>query len=81
MGSRWKYYLVFALLGATAATAIELFAVATERWVYHERMPIIAALGVGLWPFLQLTLLVPAAVGLAHWWSGRRSRTLAAPKK
>lgn len=70
MESGWKHYLVFALLGAIAATIIELLALATDYWIYHEQMPIIPIFGVGLYPFLQLTLLMPVALWLARWWNG-----------
>ncbi|MGQ0523110.1 MAG: hypothetical protein ACT4P8_05555 [Betaproteobacteria bacterium] len=78
MAGGWKYYLLFAFLGAAAAATIEWLALASERWIYHDRMPTVPLLGIGLWPFLQLTLLVPAALWIGVWWSGRRSTTLAA---
>lgn len=61
----WKYYLVFALLGAAAATIIERLALSFDFWRYGEQMPIVPVLGVGLSPFLQLTLLAPATLLLA----------------
>ncbi len=72
MDGGWKCYLVFALLGAAAATIIEWIALAFDFWRYHGQMPIVPVLGVGLSPFLQLTLLAPAALRLAVWRSGRK---------
>ena len=69
---RWNVYATAALLGAACAAVIEWKALATGRWNYSERMPIVPLLGVGLWPTLQLTLLVPASVRVAAWWSGRK---------
>lgn len=71
MNGGWKHYLVFVLLGAAAATLIEWLAITFDFWRYHGQMPIVPILGVGLYPFLQLTLLAPAALWLALWWCGR----------
>ena len=80
MKGKRKHYLVFGLLGAAAATIIELRAIASGYWAYADLMPVIPVLGVGLWPFLQLTLLVPAALWIAVWWS-RRSYNSAAKER
>lgn len=69
--NRWNIYATAALLGAACAMAIEWRALALGRWTYTDRMPIVV--GVGLWPLLQLTLLVPAALWIAAW-STRRTR-------
>lgn len=69
----WNVYLTAALLGGACAAAIEWRALAFGRWSYSDRMPIVAVLGVGLWPLLQLVLLVPAAVWIAAWRARRRS--------
>ena len=68
----WGVYLLAASLGAMCALMIEWAALYTNRWSYTGRMP--KAFGVGLWPVLQLTLLVPAAMWAAAWWH-RRSLT------
>jgi hypothetical protein len=65
----WRVYLFAALVGALLAVGIEWAARSTMRWSYSERMP--QVLSMGLWPLLQLTLLVPAAFRLALWWHGR----------
>ena len=76
-----KHYVVFALSGAAVATIIELRAIATGRWVYADLMPVIPMLGVGLLPFMQLTLLVPLALWAATWWSRRFLRHPARRRK
>lgn len=68
----WRVGLLAAPLGALVALMIEWAALSTNRWSYTERMP--KAYGVGLWPVLQLTLIVPVAMWLASWWH-RRSLT------
>ncbi|MBX9628850.1 MAG: hypothetical protein K2X82_33965 [Gemmataceae bacterium] len=66
---RWNVYLFAAVLGAVCALAFEWFARATGRWSYSGAMPVVPVLEAGLWPFLQLTLLVPACVWVARWWT------------
>jgi hypothetical protein len=68
MRGGWKNYLTAALLAAGCAAVIELAALATGRWSYLSRMPVLPLLGIGLLPFLQLTLLVPLALRIAVWW-------------
>ncbi len=65
----WRVYAGAALLGAACAATIELMALATGHWSYSGRMPTV--LGVGVWPLLQLTLLVPASLWIAAWLAGR----------
>lgn len=72
MTGRWNVYATAALLGGACAVAVEWKALASGRWSYSEQMPIVPVLGVGLWPLLQLTVLVPLALWLAAWWSRRR---------
>jgi hypothetical protein len=69
LGGGWKVYLFAALAGALCAVVIERAAISAARWSYTGLMP--EALGVGLLPLLQLTLLVPAAFRVAAWWHGR----------
>lgn len=68
----WNVYAAAALLGGAAATAYEWKALGAGWWSYSELMPVVPILDVGLWPLLQLTLLVPAALRVAVWWGGRR---------
>lgn len=63
-----------ALLGATAAVLIEKVDLARGSWSYSEAMPIVPIVNVGLWPFLQLTVLVPVSIGLGRWWIRYRTR-------
>ena len=74
MPGKWNVYAAAALLGAAVASVVEWRALAAGRWSYSDRMPIMPFLEVGLWPFLQLTLLVPAAVWIAAWWSDGASQ-------
>lgn len=67
----WNVYATAALLGGALATAIEWRAQAWGHWSYTDRMPVVPRLGVGLWPLLQLVLLVPACFAIASWWPGR----------
>jgi hypothetical protein len=75
---RWNIYATGALLGGLVATALECRFLASGRWSYNERMPVVPILGVGLWPLLQLTLLVPISWAIAAWWAVRVSGTSAA---
>lgn len=68
----WNAYATAALLGGASAVAVEWKALASGRWSYTELMPVVPVLDVGLWPLLQLTLLVPLALWLAFWWTRRR---------
>jgi hypothetical protein len=54
------------VLGIYAAGAL-----ASGRWSYTERMPVVSMLGAGLWPLLQMTLLPPLTFLFARWWAGR----------
>lgn len=58
------FYLCAALFGAICAIGFEWFASRFNLWSYSQQMPILPFFGVGLLPFLQLTLLVPLAIWL-----------------
>ncbi len=64
------FYLSAALLGALCATFFEWFAFVFELWRYNQSMPIMPLIGVGMLPFVQLTLLVPLAIWLARKFKG-----------
>ena len=66
MTGGWHVYLASAVLGVVTATAIEWWALANDRWTYSSAMPKMPLTGVGLWPFLQLTVLVPLALWIAR---------------
>jgi hypothetical protein len=70
---RWNVYLAAGLMAGACAIAIEWRALALGRWSYTEQMPIVPVLDVGLWPLLQLTLLVPGAMAMVAWWAARRA--------
>jgi hypothetical protein len=72
LAGAWNEYAAAALLGGGCAVAYEWKALASGWWSYSDRMPIVPLLGVGLWPILQLTLLIPFALWMATWWSRRR---------
>jgi hypothetical protein len=65
----WNEYAAAALLGGACAVAYEWKALGSGWWAYGNRMPVVPLLGVGLWPLLQLTLLVPVAFWMASRWS------------
>ena len=67
----WNVYLSGVLLGGGFAAAFEWYSLASDRWTYNEFMPITPVLGVGLWPLLQLPLLVPLSWAIARWWIPR----------
>lgn len=69
----WKLYAAAMLLGAACAVIIERIALLSGHWFYTNQMPSVPLLGVGLWPFLQLALLVPLAVWIALKWNTLRS--------
>ena len=71
LSGSWNEYAAAALLGGAVAAAYEWKALSSGWWAYGETMPVVPLLGVGLWPLLQLTLLVPLALWLATWWGGR----------
>ncbi|MEO8043877.1 MAG: hypothetical protein ABI674_03140 [Spartobacteria bacterium] len=70
---RWNIYAMVAILGLAYAALVEHAALAAGRWSYTERMPVVSALGAGLWPLLQMTLLPPLVFWLSRWWSGRNA--------
>ncbi len=58
------FYLSAAILGALCAAGFEWFAFRFNLWSYSEQMIVLPVIGVGLLPFIQLTLLVPLAIWL-----------------
>ena len=64
-------YFISALLGMLSAAFVECRALAVGRWAYNDKMPIVPYLHLGMWPLLQLTLLVPASIWLAALWFRR----------
>lgn len=62
-----KIYFSAAVSGAMCAIVFELFALRFGLWAYSGRMIVLPVIGVGLLPFIQLTLLVPLAI----WMTGK----------
>ena len=56
-GSRTDRYLLFHVNGTMG--------LASGKWAYTANMIVVPVLNVGLWPFLQLMLLVPLAIWIA----------------
>ncbi len=65
--------VVSALQTVPTAVLLEKLGLARGSWAYSEDMPIVPLLRVGLLPLLQLTLLVPASIVAAQWWSRRET--------
>jgi len=74
---RWNSYVLVAVLGLAYAALVEHAALASGRWSYTERMPVVSALGAGLWPLLQMLLLPPLIFLLARWWVNRSRNKVA----
>ena len=66
------FYFLAALSGALCATFFEWFAFRFELWKYNSAMPVVPIIGIGLLPFIQLTLLVPLAIRLTQKFKGVR---------
>lgn len=49
--------LILLVSGAAIAIAIELYAMATDRWEYSGFMPVLPLVGIGIVPFVQLLVL------------------------
>jgi hypothetical protein len=62
----WNVYVTTALLGGLCAAAFEWFAQSTGRWTYSDNMALVPGLKLGLWPWLQLTLLTPLSFWTAQ---------------
>lgn len=70
LSGNWVPFAAAAVLGAVTAAGIEWYATGTSRWSYTPRMPLLP-LNLGVWPILQLTVLVPLSVALARLLSRR----------
>lgn len=74
------FYLGAAVLGALCAVGFEWFAVYFNLWSYSEQMIVLPIIGVGLLPFVQLTLLVPSAIWLTEKFNNFRTNSLSETK-
>lgn len=63
---RLRVYIALAAFGLAIASAVELGAIASGRWSYNERMPLMPGTRLGLLPLAQLTLLVPLSFWTAN---------------
>jgi hypothetical protein len=61
-----KFFLSAAISGAVCTAGFEWFAVRFNLWAYGEQMIVLPVIGIGLLPFVQLTLLVPLAIWLTE---------------
>lgn len=61
-------YLLMTAIGVAVAVLIERRAIATGRWVYTDRMPIMPIVNVGLVPVLQMITLPPFMFSVAGRW-------------
>ena len=64
-------FLIFGIVGMVSAVLIETIALSRGTWSYGDYMPIIPLLKIGLLPFVQLTVLLPAALGISLRWCRR----------
>lgn len=71
----WKFYLAAAVLGALNAVFFEQTAFTFGLWEYNEKMIVVPFTKIGLLPFVQLTVLVPAAILLSRLIFFGRERT------
>lgn len=70
----WTAMLALMAIGAAFAIAVEMHAVATNRWSYSEIMPRLPILGAGLLPVLQLALVTAVSTWIAGSWAARMQR-------
>jgi hypothetical protein len=61
-----KFLASASIFGFVFAVAIERYALVTGRWGYNDLMPIIPLINVGLFPVLQLAILMPLSVFLTE---------------
>ena len=66
--------VTMALVGTLLAVAIELHALASERWAYSQAMPLLPGLGVGALPVIQLGLLTVLSAWIGHKSSRSRAK-------
>jgi hypothetical protein len=62
---KWHSYAAAALIATCYSTLTEIWGLASGQWAYTPNMIVVPVLNVGLWPFLQLMLLVPLAIWIA----------------
>jgi hypothetical protein len=63
--STWKV-IILLVSGAVIAIAVELHALATDRWQYSSYMPVVPLVGIGIAPLVQLIILPLPSMLLAR---------------
>lgn len=61
-------YSLLVLAGIGIAVAIEMHALAWNRWAYTTLMPLIPGLGVGFVPVAQIMILPTLIAFITRWW-------------
>jgi hypothetical protein len=56
---RWNTYVTVAVWVVAYAAFVERAALASGRWSYMDRMPVVFLLEAGLWSLLQMPILPP----------------------
>lgn len=74
IGVHWQVLAASSLLGAMFGGAFELWALLHKRWSYTDKMPLVPVLDIGLWPGIQLAVLIPLSISVASWASSRAGR-------
>lgn len=69
-----KTLFIITISAAISAGVEYLNVVILNRWAYTDAMPLIPGIGIGLSPFLQITLLPFISAFLAGWRIGRGKR-------
>ena len=64
--AKWRQLTAVAVLSAVVGSAVEWQALFADRWHYNEQMPVVPLLDIGIWPLLQLPLLVTLSVAFAN---------------
>lgn len=63
----WKFFVSASIFGALLAISFEQIAFTFSLWSYDDSMPVLPIIGTGLFPLMQLPVLVPIAI----WMTGK----------
>lgn len=64
-------YALAGLTGLIFAVAVELWGLATGRWMYQVHMPRVPGTNLGAVPLVQMVILTPLSLWLASAWRSR----------
>lgn len=64
-------YALAALTGLIFAVAVELWGLATGRWMYKVHMPRVPGTNLGAVPLVQMVILTPLSLWIASAWRSR----------